>query len=40
MHFFNMLMIARMGRTVGAWMNERVDREAAAAPPRIDAASA
>ncbi|TXH77918.1 MAG: hypothetical protein E6Q88_00175 [Lysobacteraceae bacterium] len=23
MHFFNMLMIARMGRTVGRWLDER-----------------
>jgi hypothetical protein len=33
MHFFNMLMIARMGRTVGAWMGERARRDPSTPPP-------
>lgn len=37
MHFINMLMIARMGRTVGAWMDEqryRSERDRVEAPDK------
>ena len=33
MHFINMLMIARMGRTVGAWMDEQRYRNEQAVDP-------
>lgn len=37
MHFVNMLLIARMGRTIGAWMDEQAQRrEREAGQPKPD----
>lgn len=37
MHFFNMMMIARYGRTVASWMHNNEDRQNAAAALHITA---